>query len=119
MDIAAKVLVGLVATIHIYIVVLEMALWRSRGPKVFGITQQFANDSAGLASNQGLYNGFLVAALVLGLFLPDPRLAHAFTLFGLGCVAVAGIWGAITASRRIFFVQTVPAGLALAAVLLA
>src|SRR5215211_8587102 len=103
MDNIAKVLVGLVAAIHIYVVILEMVLWRSRGPKVFGITRQFANDSAGLASNQGLYNGFLVAALALGLFLPDPRLAHAFTLYGLICVALAGVWGAITANPRILF----------------
>jgi len=118
MEKAAQILTGLVALIHVYIVILEMVLWKKRGPKVFGISQQFANDSAGLASNQGLYNGFLVAALVLGLVLPNPAIAHAFTLYGLVCVAVAGVWGAITASPRILFVQTIPAGLALAAVAL-
>lgn len=115
----AQVLVGLIALLHVYIVILEMVLWRSRGPKVFGITKEFAEASAGLASNQGLYNGFLVAALALGLFHPNPALAHGFTLYGLICVAVAGVWGAITASPRIFFVQTVPAAAALAAFTLA
>jgi putative membrane protein len=118
MDTVAKVVAGLVLLIHVYIVVLEMVLWQSRAPKVFGITPEFARESKGLASNQGLYNGFLVAALALGLFLPDARVGHAFLLYGLVCVAVAGIWGAITASPRILFVQTVPAGIALAAMFL-
>nr|WP_255494899.1 DUF1304 domain-containing protein [Luteibacter sp. Sphag1AF] len=114
----ALILTVLVILIHLYIVVLEMVLWRSRGPKVFGITRQFAEESASLASNQGLYNGFLVVALVLGLTLADP-LGHAFVLYGLGCVVVAGLWGAATASRRILFVQALPAALALAATLVA
>lgn len=118
MNVISQVLVGLVLLLHIYVVILEMVLWRQRGPKVFGITREFAEQTAALASNQGLYNGFLVAALALGLCLPDPALAQAFTLYGLGCVAVAGIWGALTANPRIFFVQTVPAGLALATIAL-
>ncbi len=72
MTLAATVLTVLVLLIHVYIVILEMVLWRSRGPKVFGITEQFARDSAALASNQGLYNGFLVVALLLGLSLREP-----------------------------------------------
>jgi len=111
---AAIVLTLVVVLIHLYIVVLEMALWRTRGPKVFGITPQFARESAGLASNQGLYNGFLVIALVLGLVLREP-FASAFVFYGLGCVVVAGLWGALTASRRILYVQALPAALALAA----
>ncbi|QWT21894.1 DUF1304 domain-containing protein [Bacillus sp. NP157] len=114
MSLVATVLTVLVILIHVYIVILEMALWRSRGPKVFGITPAFANDSAALASNQGLYNGFLVVALVLGLALREP-FATAFVFYGLGCVVVAGLWGAITASRRILYVQALPAILALAA----
>jgi putative membrane protein len=114
MAIVATVLTVLVILIHVYIVLLEMLLWRTRGPKVFGITQEFARDSAALASNQGLYNAFLVVALVLGLALREP-FATAFVFYGLGCVVIAGLWGAFTASRRILVVQALPAALALAA----
>jgi len=114
MPLLATVLTIVVILIHIYIVVLEMLLWRTRGPKVFGITAQFASDSASLASNQGLYNAFLVVALLLGLVLREP-LATAFVIFGLGCVVVAGLWGGLTASRRILYVQALPAAAALAA----
>lgn len=114
MTLAANLLTALVILIHLYIVVLEMALWRSRGPKVFGISADFARDTVTLASNQGLYNGFLVVALVLGLALREP-FATAFVFYGLGCVVVAGLWGAVTASRRILYVQALPAALALAA----
>ena len=114
MAIAAAVLTVLVILIHVYIVVLEMALWRTRGPKVFGISPDFAQDTAALASNQGLYNAFLVVALVLGLVLSEP-FATAFVFYRLGCVVVAGLWGALTASRRILYVQALPAAVALAA----
>jgi putative membrane protein len=114
MGIAATLLTVLVILIHVYIVVLEMVLWRTRGPRVFGITPEFARDSAALASNQGLYNGFLVVALVLGLAMHEPY-ATAFVFYGLGCVVVAGLWGALTASRRILYVQALPAAIALAA----
>jgi putative membrane protein len=119
MEKLAQVLIGLNLLIHLYIVVLEMVLWKQRAPKVFGLTPEFAEQTASLASNQGLYNGFLAAALALGLFLPDPHLARAFTAYGLGCIAIAGIWGAVTANVRILFVQTIPAGLALGAIALA
>ncbi|KJV33172.1 DUF1304 domain-containing protein [Luteibacter yeojuensis] len=114
MTLLATLLTALVILIHVYIVVLEMVLWRSRGPRVFGITREFAQQSAALASNQGLYNGFLVLALVLGLALREPY-ATAFVFYGLGCVVVAGLWGGFTASRRILYVQALPAALALAA----
>ena len=103
----------LVLLIHVYIVVLEMVLWKTRGPKVFRITPEKAAETAAMASNQGLYHGFLVAALVIGLVAPDPVVNASFALFGLICVAVAGIWGAITVSKRILYVQTVPAVAAL------
>ncbi|EPX99823.1 membrane protein [Ralstonia sp. AU12-08] len=103
----------LVLLIHVYIVVLEMVLWKTRGPKVFRITPEKAAETAAMASNQGLYNGFLVAALVIGLVAPNPVVNASFALFGLICVAVAGIWGAITVSKRILYVQTVPAVAAL------
>ena len=115
----AALLVALVAAIHIYIVVLEMFLWRTpRGLRSFGTTQAFADESATLAANQGLYNGFLVAGLIWGLLAADP-LGFQVKIFFLSCVIVAGLYGAATVSRRILVVQTVPAALALIAVLLA
>ena len=104
----AHIACAIVIALHVYFVILEMLLWRMKGPKIFGISREFAAQSAALASNQGLYNGFLVVALVIGYFHPP------FMFYGLGCVVVAGIWGAITVSKRIFFVQAVPALAALA-----
>ncbi len=115
MQMLANVLTGVVALLHVYFMVLEMVLWRSRAHKVFPVTREFAEQSAGLASNQGLYNGFLVAALLLGLFWPDKGIATSFRLYGLSCVIVAAAWGAITISPRILLVQGVPALLALGA----
>lgn len=99
----AHIACAIVIALHSYFVVLEMVLWKTKGPKVFKISPEFAIQSAALASNQGLYNGFLVAALILGYFQPQ------FMVYGLGCVIVAGIWGAITVNKRIFFVQAAPA----------
>jgi putative membrane protein len=116
---AATALIVLVAAIHVYIVVLEMFLWRTpRGMQAFGTDQAFADRSASLAANQGLYNGFLVAGLVWGLLAGDP-VGYQVRIFFLGCVIVAGVFGAATVSRRILVVQAVPAALALAAVLVA
>ena len=98
----------IVIALHAYFVVLEMALWKKLAPKIFRVTPEFAVQSAAMASNQGLYNGFLVAALLTGLFAPDP-IGGAFALYGLACVIVAGIWGGITVNKRIFIVQAVPA----------
>ena len=119
MTAVAIVLVALVALIHVYIVVLEMVLWTTpRGQAAFGLTPEFAQQTKTLAGNQGLYNGFLAAGLVWGLVGPE-HLRFGFQVFFLLCVLVAGIYGAATASRRILFVQAVPAALALVAVLLA
>ncbi len=116
MHVFAQILVGVVAAIHVYILVLEMFLWRGpRGRAAFGTTPEFAASTATLAANQGLYNGFLAAGLVWSIVADD----FAFAVFFLVCVMVAGIYGAATVSRRILFVQTVPAGLALAVTLLA
>jgi putative membrane protein len=116
MDVVAYVLVGLVAALHLYFLVLEMFLWtRPLGLKTFGNTPEFAEASKVLAANQGLYNGFLVAGLVWGLV--DRR--YDVCVFFLSCVIVAGVYGAATVSRRILVVQAVPALLALVAVLLA
>jgi putative membrane protein len=116
MELVAQILVGIVAAIHVYILVLEMFLWRTdRARAAFGTTEEFALQSATLAANQGLYNGFLAAGLVYGLISSTP----AFEIFFLCCVIVAGIYGAITASRRILFVQVIPGALALVFVLAA
>lgn len=101
-----------VIALHIYFVVLEMALWKRLAPKVFRLTKEYAEQSAAMASNQGLYNGFLVVALLIGLLLNNP-IGYAFAFYGLVCVIVAGIWGAITVNKRIFIVQAVPAIVAL------
>mgnify|MGYP005827758857 FL=1 len=120
MAIVAMVLVGVVALIHIYIVLLEMVWWTTpRGQKAFGLTPEFARETKVLAGNQGLYNGFLVAGLVWGLVHPDPAVAWQIKLFFLACVAVAGLYGAATASRKILFIQTLPAVLAILALVLA
>jgi putative membrane protein len=114
MKIAADIVVGLVAAIHVYILVLEMFLWRTdRARAAFGTTPDFAAASATLAANQGLYNGFLAAGLVYGLITDS----IAFQVFFLCCVIVAGLYGTVTASRRILFVQAIPAALALILVL--
>jgi len=111
----ANVLTGLVALIHLYIVVLEMFLWDTpRGRKAFGTTEVFAKESKVLAANQGLYNGFLAAGLIWGIYLGDA--GDPVKIFFLLCVAVAGAYGAATVGVRILLIQTVPALIALAAV---
>ena len=119
MLLAANILAALVLAIHIYIVLLETVLFRSRGVKVFGLNAERAEIMAPAMSNQGCYNGFLAAALALGFLWPEPTIAKAFMIYGLACVAVAGIWGAATVMTRILYIQTVPAVLALAAFWLA
>ena len=115
----AALLVLVVALIHTWIVVLEMFLWRTpRGLRAFEMDQDFADRSATLAANQGLYNGFLVAGLVWGLLAGDP-VGFQVHVFFLACVIVAGLYGAATVSRRILFVQAVPAAAALVAVIAA
>jgi putative membrane protein len=113
----ANVLVGLVALIHLYIVVLEMFLWTTPyGRKVFGNTAEFATASKVLAANQGLYNGFLAAGLIWGLSMGAA--GRPVQLFFLGCVIVAGLYGAMSVGIKILFVQALPAALAVAAILL-
>ncbi|MFZ4874146.1 DUF1304 domain-containing protein [Janthinobacterium sp. Mn2066] len=113
MLILAQALTAIILLLHVYIVLLETVLFDSRGRKVFGLSKEKADIVRPAMSNQGCYNGFLVAALALGFFYPDAAIAHAFTIFGLVCIAVAGIWGAATVMTRILYLQTVPAVLAL------
>ena len=111
----ASILTGLVALIHVYILILEMFLWDSaRGRKAFGTTEAFARESKVLAANQGLYNGFLAAGLIWGIWLGDA--GDPVKIFFLLCVTVAGIYGALTVGTRILLIQTVPAAIALLAV---
>lgn len=116
MDVVAIILVSIVAALHAYFLVLEMFLWtKPTGRSTFGLTAEFAEQTKGLAANQGLYNGFLVAGLIFGLVSEQDDV----TIFFLVCVIVAGAFGAATVSRRILVVQAVPALLALGAVLIA
>jgi putative membrane protein len=114
MVLASQVLTGLVAALHVYFLVLEMFLWTTPyGQKTFGRTAKEQAESKVLAANQGLYNGFLVAGLVWS-FVAEPPIAWAVRVFFLACVVVAGIYGGLTANRKILFVQAVPAAAALA-----
>ena len=112
----ADILIAAIAALHLYILWLEMFAWQSRGPKVFkGLPADLFAKTTVLAANQGLYNGFLAAGLLWALLIGDESWARNVATFFLGCIAVAGLYGAATASRRILWVQTVPAALALAA----
>ena len=117
MSTAANIVVALVALIHVYILVLEMFLWdKPAGLRAFGQTLQAATASKVLAANQGLYNGFLAAGLLWGLTLGAA--GTGVKVFFLACVLVAGLYGAATASRKILYVQALPAAIGLALVLL-
>src|SRR5262245_46201316 len=113
MTLAANILVGLVALLHLYFLVLEMFLWdKPKGMKTFGLTPEKAAITKSLAMNQGLYNGFLAAGLAWGLCAN----AFDFKVFFLVCVIAAGVFGAVTASKKILWVQAVPGLVALALV---
>lgn len=106
----SNVVTGLVAFLHIYFLVLEMFLWRTeKVRKAFGFSQEFADQSAVLAKNQGLYNGFLAAGLIWGLFAIPALFSFQIKFFFLLCVFIAGVFGAITANIRILFIQALPA----------
>lgn len=110
MHVAASIAIGLVALIHLYILVLEMFLWeKPAGLKAFGLNKEFAAQTRTLAANQGLYNGFLAAGLIWGLWSAQLDVQ----MFFLGCVLVAGIYGALTANMKILWVQSMPAAVAL------
>lgn len=118
MAITAAVLTGLVALLHFYILYLEMFLWtKPQGLKTFGLSQQKAEETKVLGANQGLYNGFLAVGLVWSLVHPDLAFAYELKVFFLGCVIVAAIYGAYSASRKILITQGIPAILAMIAVL--
>lgn len=117
MSTAANVIVTLVALLHLYFLVLEMFLWdKPAGLRAFGQTREAAAATKVLAANQGLYNGFLAAGLAWGLSLGDAA-GFGVKVFFLGCVLIAGLYGAATASRKILFVQALPAAIGLALLL--
>jgi putative membrane protein len=112
MTIAANIVIALVALLHIYFLVLEMFLWnKPAGRKAFGMTPEQAESTKVLAANQGLYNGFLAAGLLWGVGMGAAGM-H-FKVFFLCCVLIAGVYGAATASRKILFVQALPAAIGL------
>lgn len=118
MTLVANILTALMAALHLYILVLEMFWWDTpKGHKAFGLTPEFAKATKVLAANQGLYNGFLAAGLIWGLTLGPA--GTAIKLFFLGCIVVAGVYGAATSSKKILFIQGIPGLITLAAVLLA
>ena len=110
MNILTNIIIAIVALLHLYFLYFEMFAWETKGPKIF---RQFPKDlftpTKTLAANQGLYNGFLAAGLIWTFFITNPTWKSNVGLFFLGCVAVAGIYGSLTASKRIFFVQALPA----------
>lgn len=119
MEIAIKIVIGLVSIMHLYFLYFEMFAWETTGRRIF---RQFPADlfpkTKALAANQGLYNGFLVAGLVWSLFISDPIWSDKVALFFLGFVVVAGIFGALTASKKIFWVQGFPALIGIGLILL-
>lgn len=119
MTLLATVLILLIAALHAYILWFEMFAWESRGPKIF---RDFEPDlfpkTKVMAANQGLYNGFLAAGLIWSRLISDPVWAQNTALFFLICVVVAGVYGAATASKRILYVQALPAAVAILTVLL-
>ena len=119
MSVLAMILVALIALLHIYILWFEMFAWTSRGPKIFkSFPKDLFEPTKTLAANQGLYNGFLAAGLIWSLLIGDAAWAVNVATFFLLCVAVAGLYGAASSARRILYVQTVPAVVALLAIFL-
>ncbi len=114
-----KILIGFIALLHIYFLWFEMFAWETKGRKVF---RNFPDDlfpkTKILAANQGLYNGFLAAGLIWTFFIENMEWKTNISLFFLGCVSIAGIYGALTASKKIFFVQALPAIIAIILILL-
>ncbi|MDF0707098.1 DUF1304 domain-containing protein [Flagellimonas okinawensis] len=106
----AKIVIGVVAILHLYFLWLEMFAWTTKAKKVFrSLPEHLFEPTKTLAANQGLYNGFLSAGLIWSLMIEDPVWQVYVAFFFLGCVSVAGIYGALTASKKIFTVQALPA----------
>ena len=114
---ATSLAIAFVAILHLLFMVLEMFFWtRPLGRRIFGLTRELAGETAALAANQGLYNGFLAAGLIWGLLSAEQTMA--ISTFFLSCVIVAGVFGAVTAKRAILYIQALPGAIALAMLLL-
>lgn len=114
MQILLLLFLGLMALQHLLFLWLEMFAWTSYAPKIFrGFPKEFFQKTKALAANQGLYNGFLAAGLIWAMLAPDPVLAKQLSVFFTACVAAAGIYGGFSVQRSIFFIQALPALLAL------
>lgn len=119
MDLAIQLLIALIALLHLYILWFEMFAWETRGRKVFrSFPRELFAETKVMAANQGLYNGFLAAGLIWTFFIQNPEWQENVALFFLSCIAIAGIFGAMTASKKIMIVQTVPSAIAIALLLL-
>lgn len=113
MALASTLVIAVIALLHFWFLILEMFLWnRPAGRRAFGLRPEFAEESKVLAANQGLYNGFLAAGLCWGLWLEGSESLHVKTFF-LGCVLVAGLYGGLTATRKVLWIQAAPALLGL------
>jgi len=118
MSTLANIVITIIALMHVWFLILEMLLWdKPTGRRAFGTTAEYAAQTKVLAANQGLYNGFLAAGLFWGLLLGGSEGVHV-KLFFLGCVLVAGIYGGLTATRKVLWIQAAPAAAGLALVLL-
>jgi putative membrane protein len=119
MEITVKVLIGIIAFLHLYFLYFEMFAWTTKGRKIFRkYPAEFFKKTKVLAANQGLYNGFLAAGLIWTFFITNDHWRTNISLFFLGCVAVAGIYGAISADKKIFFIQALPALLTIILILI-
>lgn len=119
MNLFSQIIIGFIAVLHLYILWLEMFAWMTRAKKVFRtIPEEQFEKTKVMAANQGLYNGFLAAGLIWSLLISDANWSKNVALFFLGCVLVAGVYGALTASKRILFVQAIPAILGLSSLFL-
>jgi putative membrane protein len=118
MDLIIRILTGLVAIIHCYIMWLEMFAWTTRGQKAFNKTIEELEQSKTLAANQGLYNGFLAAGLIWTFFITNYYWQNNISLFFLICVAVAGLYGGFTVAKKILYIQTLPALIAVVLILI-
>lgn len=118
MNILINILVGFITLFHLYVVWIEMFAWTTAGPKTFrGVPKEMFPKTKAMAGNQGLYNGFLVAGLIWSFLISDPIWAENVKLFFLSCVAIAGIYGAYSVQKTIFFFQGLPALITIALIL--
>lgn len=119
MQLLIRILIALIAFLHLYFLWLEMFAWTTKGPKIFRtFPKELFESTKSMAANQGLYNGFLAAGLVWTFFIEDVVWKGHISLFFLACVAVAGIYGALSVSKKIFYIQALPALIAIALLIL-